>query len=244
MDFDSHRLSFGAAAAHYDRVRPTYPLAAITWSIGQPPKRVVDLGAGTGLLTRVALKAGFDVVPVEPDQGMRAQLEAATPGTTVLAGAAEKIPLPGESVDAVISGQAYHWFQRELAHPEIARVLKPGGAFAAMWNERDTTAEWAAKLDMIMSGGRQHEWALDNVRDFGPLFTEIETHSFEHVVTQSPQGLIDLISSRSYYLVATPQEQATLRDEVRQLCATDPELRGREEFQLKLTTNVFRAFKK
>ncbi|GIH08375.1 putative methyltransferase [Rhizocola hellebori] len=244
MDFDSHRLSFGAAAAHYDRVRPTYPLAALTWALGSPPKRVVDLGAGTGLLSRVAIKAGFDVVPVEPDPGMRAQLDATTPGVTALAGAAEDIPLPDSSVDAVISGQAYHWFNPELAHPEIARVLKTGGVFAAMWNERDTTKAWAAKLDSIMSGGQSHQWAANNVTDFGPLFTQIETNNFEHVVTQSPQGLVDLISSRSYYLVATPEQQAELRAQVAQLCATDPELRGRDEFHLKLTTSVFRAFKK
>ncbi len=244
MDFDSHRLSFGVAAAQYDRVRPSYPLAALTWSLGSPPKRVVDLGAGTGLLSRVALKAGFDVVPVEPDPGMRAQLQAATPGLTALAGAAEEIPLPGSSVDAVISGQAYHWFNQELAHPEIARVLKPGGVFAAMWNVRDTTKQWAAKLDAIMSGNKPEEWSVDNITSFGPLFTQVETNTFDHVVTQSPQGLIDLVSSRSYYLVASAEEQAQLRAQVAKLCTTDPELRGRDEFQLRLTTSVYRAFKK
>ena len=244
MDFDSHRLSFGAAAEHYDRARPSYPLAAITWSIGSPPQRVADLGAGTGLLTRVAAKAGFEVVPIEPDPAMRAQLEAATPGTTALAGAAERIPLPDESVDAVICGQAYHWFDQELALPEIARVLKPGGAFAAMWNERDTQAPWAAKLDLIMAGGKHLDWEIENVTSFGPRFTEVEQRQFEHVTTQSPQGLVDLVSTRSYYLVAPPEQQAMLREQVLDLCATDPQLRARKEFPLKLTAHVFRAFKK
>jgi SAM-dependent methyltransferase len=174
---------------------------------------------------------------------MRTELEAATPGVTALAGAAENIPLPDSSVDAVISGQAYHWFNQELAHPEIARVLKTGGVFAAMWNERDTTKPWAAKLDAIMSGNKPQEWSVDNITSFGPLFTEVEMNTFDHVVTQSPQGLIDLISSRSYYLVATPEQRAEMRAQVAKLCTTDPELRGRDEFHLKLTTSVFRAFK-
>jgi SAM-dependent methyltransferase len=163
---------------------------------------------------------------------------------TALAGAAEEIPLPDSSVDAVISGQAYHWFNQELAHPEIARVLKTGGVFAAMWNDRDTSKPWTEKLDAIMSGGQHHQWAHENVKNFGPLFTEVEANTFDHVVTQSPQGLVDLISSRSYYLVATPEQQAEMRAQVKQLCATDPELRGRDEFQLKLTTSVYRAFKR
>jgi SAM-dependent methyltransferase len=150
MTFEKQRLSFGAAAQHYDRSRPSYPAAALSWALGEPPAQVVDLGAGTGLLTRTALAAGFDVIPVEPDLGMRDQLAAATPGTTPLAGSAESIPLPDGAADAVIAGQAYHWFDREAAHPEIARVLRLGGVFAPVWNYRDTSVAWAGALDEII----------------------------------------------------------------------------------------------
>src|SRR5436309_15901895 len=108
----SPALSFGPAAARYDRIRPSYPTAAVRWLIGDAPVRVVDLGAGTGILTRQLVALGHDVTPVEPDPQM-----AALSGAVI--GSAEKIPLPDGAVDAVVAGQAYHWFDRERAHPEI-----------------------------------------------------------------------------------------------------------------------------
>lgn len=244
MDFDSHRLSFGAAAEHYDRSRPTYPVPALQWILGDQPRHVVDLGAGTGLLTRVALKAGHHLVPVEPDPGMRTQLDAATPGTTALAGSAEHIPLPDSSVDAVIAGQAYHWFDKDKAHPEIARVLKPGGVFATLSNERDNRTDWTAKLSGIMNGGKRHAWIHPVRPDFGPLFADVEEQVFAHLAPQTPQGLCDLVASRSYYLVASSKTQVALLAQVRDLCATHPDLRGKEEFDLPYETRVHRAFKR
>src|SRR2546421_7759509 len=126
----SRGLSFGPAADLYDQVRPSYPQQALVWALGEAPRKVVDLGAGTGILTRVIRALGHEVLPVEPDEAMRARLAASTPGTTPLAGRAEAIPAPDGSVDAVMAGQAYHWFDRDPAHREIARVLRPGGVFA------------------------------------------------------------------------------------------------------------------
>src|SRR5947207_8421972 len=133
----SQGLSFGVAADLYDEMRPTYPPDAVRWALGERPRRVVDLGAGTGILTRALLDLGHEVVPVEPDPGMRDRLGRATPGLTALAGSAERIPLPDGSADAVLAGQAYHWFEPEPAHREVARVLAPGGVFAPIWNVRD-----------------------------------------------------------------------------------------------------------
>src|SRR6266550_2633842 len=87
-----------------------------------------------------------EVVPVEPDEAMRARLARSTPGVTPLAGSAERIPLPDTSVDAVVAGQSYHWFDPEPAHREIARVLRPGGVFAPVWNIRDESEPWVAAL--------------------------------------------------------------------------------------------------
>src|SRR5262245_61990756 len=134
---DYRGLSFGPAADRYDQARPSYPPAALTWALGTEVRRVVDLGAGTGILTRVLVDLGHEVVPVEPDAGMRRRLADVTPGTQAVDGTAERIPLPDASVDAVVAGQAYHWFDTERAHPEIARVLRPGGVFAPLWNIRD-----------------------------------------------------------------------------------------------------------
>jgi SAM-dependent methyltransferase len=100
---------------------------------------VLDLGAGTGKLTAVVQSLGVETVAVEPDDAMRARI----PGEA-LAGSAEEIPLPDASVDAVVVGQAYHWFDTARALPEMVRVLRPGGTIGLMWNMYDDGIPWVA----------------------------------------------------------------------------------------------------
>ncbi|HZM75420.1 MAG TPA: class I SAM-dependent methyltransferase [Candidatus Limnocylindrales bacterium] len=238
MTFDAHRLSFGNIAEHYDRARPTYPVEAVMWAVGNDAKRVLDLGSGTGKLTRVALGLGLDVIAVEPDPGMRAQFDAATPGHTALAGSAEEIPLPDGGVDAVIVGQAYHWFTPERALPEIARVLKPGGVFAPMWNMRSTEESWIKRFDEIVDGQNQRSSDSDDA-DFGPLFTPVEERTFHHSIIYTAQRLRDHAASRSPYLVASPEKQAEILAQVDELTAGFA-----DEFELPYNTLVQRAFKR
>ena len=119
--------SFGAAADAYERGRPPYPPEAVDWLLPPGASRVLDLGAGTGKLTRQLRDRGLDVIAVEPSAGMRDQLARAVPGVTVRAGSAEELPLAGGSVDVVLVAQAWHWVDRSRAVPEVARVLVPGG---------------------------------------------------------------------------------------------------------------------
>ncbi|GAA1399724.1 class I SAM-dependent methyltransferase [Catellatospora coxensis] len=240
-DIEEHRLSFGAVAQAYQQSRPSYPAEALAWAIGTAPGRVVDLGAGTGQLTRVALAAGFEVVPVEPDPAMRAALHAATPGTEAREGSAESIPLPDGYADAVVVGTAYHWFDKVRAHPEIARVLRPDGVFAPLRNDRDLSVDWVRRLDEIVQSARAHR---TDEADFGPLFAPAEWATFRHAVTQTPQGLLDLIATRSWYLVATEDVRQRLRDQVTDLCATHPDLAGRESFALPYVTTVCRTVRR
>lgn len=130
-------LSFGASAATYDDLRPGYPADTVRWALGSEPRRAVDLGAGTGKLTRVLVEAGHDVVAVEPDPLMRAQLGLSLPGVRVLAGSGEAVPMPDGSVDAVLVAQAWHWMDHGRAAVEVARVLRPGGHLVVLWNLRD-----------------------------------------------------------------------------------------------------------
>ena len=136
--------SFGAVAAAYARYRPGYPAAALEWALAPAPGgEVLDLGAGTGKVTEALLRRpGVRVTAVDPDPAMLAQFRADFPTVDAHEGTAERIPLPAAAVDAVVVGTAWHWFDRALAEPEIARVLRPGGVLVVLWNGDDDTVEW------------------------------------------------------------------------------------------------------
>ena len=129
--------SFAGVADVYERSRPGYPEAAVVWLAGSTPGDVVDLGAGTGKLTRSLVALGHRVTAVEPLEEMLAQLRASVPAARALTGGAEAIPLPDASIDVVTCAQAFHWFDHDRALAEIARVLRPGGRIALVWNMRD-----------------------------------------------------------------------------------------------------------
>jgi SAM-dependent methyltransferase len=234
--------SFGPAADLYDRIRPRYPIEAIRWILGDHPITVVDLGAGTGILSRQLAGLGYDVIPVEPDPGMRSRLNQAGDAPAAVDGSAEAIPLPAARVDAVVAGQAYHWFDPAKAHPEIARVLKPGGVFGPLWNERDEGVAWIAALSEILGERRGPEGAPEvTVRPLGPRFGTLERADFRHSVTHTPDTLVELVRSRSFYLIAEPTKRARVDAAVRYLCATHPDLAGRDEFELPYVTRAYRA---
>jgi SAM-dependent methyltransferase len=130
--------SFGNVARAYNEARPEYADGALSRAaevleLGKDA-RVVDLAAGTGKLTRRLLESFGEVVAVEPDDRMRAVLEATTPGADARAGTAEGIPLPDASADAVFAADSFHWFDGAVAVGEITRVLRPRGGLALLWN--------------------------------------------------------------------------------------------------------------
>jgi SAM-dependent methyltransferase len=132
-------MSFGAIAADYDRLRPSPAPAAVDWLLPARRDVVVDLGAGTGLLTRAVAAAAGHVIAIEPDDRMRAVLASRSPGVEVLAGRGEAIPLPDASADAVLVSSAWHWMDTDLAGAEIARALRDGGRFGVIWTGRERT---------------------------------------------------------------------------------------------------------
>jgi SAM-dependent methyltransferase len=147
-------VGFQAGAADYERGRPEYPGAAYALlarelGIG-PGRRVLDLAAGTGKLTRGLAGLGAHVVAVEPVAAMRDQLRRAVPGVDVLEGTAERLPLPDSSVDAVCVAQAFHWFDVPVAAAEIHRVLVAGGGLAVIRNEWDQSVAWIDELQEIV----------------------------------------------------------------------------------------------
>ena len=210
-------LSFGKAAALYESVRPGYPPAAAHWALGADfaigRGTVIDLGAGTGLLTRILVPLAGRVIPVEPDAEMRAQLTAAVPGVVAVAGTAESIPSPDASVDSILTAQAYHWFDPDRAHPEIARVVRAGGTFTAIWNLRDSTVGWVSALEEAAGpapSGHVRDPVRDVMFDFGPGFDPPERGEFRHDIPMTADRVHALVASRSTYLVASAAERAEI----------------------------------
>ncbi len=129
--------AFAGQAGLYARLRPGYPAVAIDLAIPAGASRILDLGAGTGKLTGPVLARGPQVIAVEPLEAMLAELRRAFPAAIAVAGTAEFIPLADASVDAIMVGQAFHWFDAARALPEMARVLRPGGTLTLLWNHDD-----------------------------------------------------------------------------------------------------------
>jgi SAM-dependent methyltransferase len=132
---DARARSFDRAADEYERGRPEWPEEALDVLDIRADATVLDLGAGTGKLTRLLVKRYARVIAVEPLDRMRGLLEELVPGAEALAGRAEQIPLPDASVDAVFVAEAFHWFGGDDAGREIARVLRPNGTLVLLWNE-------------------------------------------------------------------------------------------------------------
>lgn len=233
--------SFGAAAEIYERGRPSYPSRAVEWLVPNRPCRVLDLGAGTGKLTRQLSERGLDVVAVEPSEGMRDQLTRAVPGVAVLAGAAEDIPVADGSVDVVVVAQAWHWVDPDRAVPEIARVLVPGGYLSLVWNIRDQREDWVAQLDRILHArGTPFGDGLGDVA-IGAPFGPVERFTVEWRYRVTPEELLDLVASRSYVITLPAADRSALLEEVRALLNTHPAVAGTDEIAVPYVTHCFRT---
>lgn len=134
------------------KARPSYPSAALNvicslFSNPLSSKKILDLGAGTGIMTKLLVERGFDVTAVEPVDGMREKLSQELPEVTALEGNSYSIPVTSESQDAVVLAQCFHWFDNVKSLQEIHRVLKPGGYLFLIWNmESRERCEWLGKL--------------------------------------------------------------------------------------------------
>ena len=208
--------SFEAAAADSERHRPEYPEEALRWAAGrlalEEHARVLDVGAGTGKLTRGLVVLGFETVAVEPGAAMLAQLRSAVPEADALEGPAEAIPLPDASVDAAFSAQAFHWFDPERALPELYRVTRPGGGLALIWNWWDERDPLQAELGELI-GYAGHSPYADDELPGAPWFRELGRRMVESADDSSPDALVAMLATTSRYLTADPAEGAQwLRD--------------------------------
>ena len=218
---DRRELSFDTVADEYERTRPTYPPEVLDALPLDDDAAVLDLGAGTGKLTRL-LAARYEVVTaVEPLANMRAMLERVVPGVTALAGSAERIPLDDGSVDGVFAAQAFHWFDKPVALREIERVLRPNGIFAIVWNSPNDELPDPRPEEFVREVKVLHDAALrrwddepeweDVLRDSG-LFVDVHDRTFvthDHVLDRA--GILDNLRSVSWIASRDDREDVVAR---------------------------------
>jgi ubiquinone/menaquinone biosynthesis C-methylase UbiE len=239
--------SFGAVAAAYARHRPGYPTAAFDWALAPAPGgEVLDLGAGTGKVTEALLRQpGVRVTAVDPDPAMLAQFRAGFPTVAAHEGTAERIPLPDAAVDAVVVGTAWHWFDRALAEPEIARVLRPGGVLVVLWNGDDDTVEWVRGYQRALHREPQAPigTTIAAARPRNPAFGASESRRFANPVPTTIDGFVETISTHSWALIADPRERAASLTRMRDYLAARPET-SPGAFTLPMVTDVVRTLRR
>ena len=230
--------SVSAVAAAYDRGRPEYPEDAVRWLAGEEPRDVVDLAAGTGKLTRVLVRLGHRVTAVEPLPEMLDQLRAAVPQASAVVGKAESMPLPDASADAVLAAQAYHWFDHPAALAEIARVLRPGGTLGVLWNMRDESVGWVARLSELIGSEQENEDDDEDEVAASGLYGEVEEAEWRWEQPLDRPRLRDLVLSRSFCATMRAAEREPV------LAAVDglyDDVAGSEGLAMPYVTYAFRA---
>ncbi len=230
---DHARRGFQAGAVAYERGRPGYPRGAIDWLCRQldlrPGRTLLDVGAGTGKLTRELVGSGAEIVAVEPVPGMRAVLERAVPEARVLDGTAEALPVTDQSVDAIAVAQAFHWFDVPRTLAEFHRVLRPGGRFALVWNRRRLDQPIHREISAIIEpyhgdtpSHQRGEWRAPVAasRAFTPV-AELELPT-EHEL--DVEGVVDRVGSTSFIAALDEREREQVLGRVRELAAgwTEP----------------------
>ncbi len=226
---------FGQGAAAYERGRPGYPPEAVQWLVAElrlePGRTVLDVGAGTGKLTRELVSRGASVVAVEPVPAMRAVLEQAVPAARALDGTAEALPAANESVDAIVVASAFHWFDGPAAVAEFHRILRPGGRLALVWNRRRREQPLHAAISAIIEPYRgdapsayRGEWRAPVLA--GGLFGTVAEREvpFEQLV--DADGLVDRVGSISFIAALPDAEREQVLARIRALAADrEPPLR-------------------
>jgi SAM-dependent methyltransferase len=245
--------TFGAAATAFAEHRPDYAQAAVRWALERAPgPRVLDLGAGTGKLTGTLVALGADVIAVEPDPAMLTELRRALPTIRALPGSAEAIPLPDASIDAVLAGNAMHWFDMDVAGLEIVRVLEPDGILAGLWNVFDNRVDWVAELERISGSAAigprdtfsswRAETAEAHLPDSGSIaqFGSPEQAEFPHGQRRTADSLVATLATKAGMLVMAEEEREATLGRIRAFLASRAET-ACGEFTLPLLTGVLRV---
>jgi SAM-dependent methyltransferase len=239
-----HSRSFELVADLYEHSRPEYPPEAIEWIAHaldlRAGRTVLDLGAGTGKLTRALVPTAAHVIAVEPGEQMLAQLRAVLPDVEAIRGGAEAIPLDDGSVDAITVGQAFHWFRHDEALPELHRVLRAAGGLALLWNNRDQDAPLQREVsDLIapLAVGRAAAWDSSRYVRESELFGAVEHRTFRFTQELIEDELVGRIASISFVAAAPAATRAEIEARLREIAAAHG---GRVDFPY--VTDVYVSF--
>ncbi|QKJ19078.1 class I SAM-dependent methyltransferase [Microbacterium hominis] len=241
-------LSFGAAAAAYESGRPDYPRAAVEWMLApvrEPGRsvRAADVGAGTGKLTRAIVEIGADVVAIDPDADMLAALRARVHGVPTFVGAAERLPLPDAALDAVLIGQAWHWVDAAAAAREVARVLRAGGVLGLVWNIRDESDPWVARLSTAIRPSNAERMLAEGGPRLAAPFGRADRAVWRWTNRQTRAVFLDMVASRSHVITAPEAERARILSAASELfderCRLDGS--GLEIVEIPYRTEAYRA---
>ena len=238
--------SFGSIASEYDRLRPPPAEQAVEWLVPERRQTVVDIGAGTGLLTRALARHAERVIAVEPDERMREVLQARSPGVEVVAGRGEAIPVPDATADGVFASSAWHWMDPDRAIPEIARVLRDSGRFGLIWTRRDRDIPWLRPEEWFREaqqpnddprGGGNRRRRMD--LPAGSPFSNIETATFRYARQMTPADIVDMLTTYSGIITADADSVALGR--ARAAAALAREFPGRATLDVPTASYCWRA---
>ena len=240
--------SFGAIAPDYDRYRPRPPQEALDWLLPPGCQVALDLGAGTGILTRGLVNRVPVVYAVDPDPRMRAVLSESVPEARVLSGRAEALTLADRSVDAVVVSAAWHWMEPDQAVPEIARVLRPGGVLGLLWNSPDRDVPWVAELFRAGPDGIETDEQLVRRRGLdavhlpeGAPFGPPETRIVHWVHQTTLEDLLGLVATSSLVITLPRPEREQLLYRVAKYISSRLEPAARGSITIPMACRCWRA---
>jgi SAM-dependent methyltransferase len=250
--------SFGAAASHYERYRPGPPIPAVDWIVPQRVARIVDLGAGTGALTRLLVDRADEVVAVEPDDRMRAVLASEVPGARAIEGRGESMPLPDASADAVIASSSWHWMDPLPTLHEVGRVLIPGGVLAALWSGPDPEGAFMTQGRALLaqrseegSGNEIANALADTERPLPTLeilpgvpFEQPEHETFTWDVPLTADDLIGLLGTLSWVITMELDARERVLSSARRLLAELLGVQGDVTVDVDFRCDVWRSVRR
>lgn len=240
MAADALARSFEGIGDDYDRYRPGFPDRAAAIIIPEKVQAALDLGAGTGKFTELLTSRAARVIAVEPADRMLAVLRTKLPAVEAHLATAENIPAADSSIDVVTVAQAFHWFDRDGACAEIARVLVPGGTLGLLWNHSDPACEWDRQCHRIAHPAvGESDATTDTAAEELPGFQFARREAVRWTETVTREHYLRRWGTVSSFLVADDAERARMIAAIEQILDEAAETRGRLELEVPQVTDVF-----